>query len=642
MTKLQKFLLTASACLICGCQSGLYRITTSEDGKELDSKMNYSEVSSLSTEVEFDQSRMPVEIVYGRENRMADEPGVSVMLCFFSLGIFPMVQTESVTQDITVKTPIGIKSGTWRVDAKRWTGWVPLFIGYPSSADERDADAKLPNPKMEQKAKDMVVDSLAREFSYDAYASFANKKNNERQAECDHIAEVRRKINDLMAENKYDAAEQLRSREAVKRSGTWACDAAIWQELKETILKNSVLTMNDPSRLVSLFSMVNDLATKDAIIIKLGKLGKCSLLGDATLVKHATEFSDASSEEGRLSAVAAIGSEKELIVIAKAKYSKAITIAAFKKLSPDKLRAAVFATAPIDEELASWYIDVYGTDREVANSIQGIEASKLAEEIIKDVCKSRYHYDFAAIVKRLKEIKDRSLLEAVAAEILKRDMQSHEGRIDYDTEEVLRNDIFAFTSFLPVNECERLFDKCNRRSFPSSLSYDSDGNNYGVIRANDFLIGLLQRMPKAMFQRKLKAVESRLAEVNKISFEGFYCGMPWKDYCVMCIHRKCVPRIKVNGNVVTRLVFNRTARYKLFEQDDGEFWSAFLRKYVPSKKSKSLTDTIGDALDRGTFDYQEGPDNKLKEYCYIYKSMKYGTRVLFGQKSGTLVLEEYK
>ncbi len=81
----------------------------------------------------------------------------------------------------------------------------------------------------------------------------------------------------------------------------------------------------------------------------------------------------------------------------------------------------------------------------------------------------------------------------------------------------------------------------------------------------------------------------------------------------------------------------------MFEKEDGEFWSAYLRKYVPAKKKqKSLTDTIGDVLDSGIFDYQEGWDDLLEERCYIYKSMKYGTRVLFGQKSGTLVLEEYK
>lgn len=66
-----------------------------------------------------------------------------------------------------------------------------------------------------------------------------------------------------------------------------------------------------------------------------------------------------------------------------------------------------------------------------------------------------------------------------------------------------------------------------------------------------------------------------------------------------------------------------------------------MRKYIPTVKKKSLSETIGDALDSGTYDYQSGYDDKLEEGCYIYKSMKYGTKVTFGKESGTLILEEY-
>lgn len=91
-----------------------------------------------------------------------------------------------------------------------------------------------------------------------------------------------------------------------------------------------------------------------------------------------------------------------------------------------------------------------------------------------------------------------------------------------------------------------------------------------------------------------------------------------------------------------RLVVNRADRYKLFEKEDEELWPAFMRKYIPAGKKKSLGEAIGDALNGGAYDYQSGYDDILKERCYIYKSMKYGTKVLFGQESGTLVLEEYK
>lgn len=714
------------ASTICGCQSGLYKISTSEDGKELDSKMSYSEVSTLNTEVDFDSSRMPVEIVHGQEKRMPDEGGVSGVLWLFTLGIFPMVQTEYVAQDITVKTPIGVKSGTWRVDAKRWIGWVPLFIGYPSLADERDTDAKLPNLQMERKAKDKLVDSLAREFSYDAYVSFANNKNKERKSECDHIAEVRQKINGLMAENKYDAAEQLRLREAVNRAGTWACDAAVWQELAETIaekreehrvavervreqqrvqnkkkllaemikegrfeevikacdeekvdpekgnpwteirnnvfmdIKKSIPTMNDSSRLVSLFSMVDDIPTKDAIIIKLGALNKCSLLGDSTLVKYVTE---SSSGEGRLSAVAAIGSEKELIVIAKAKYSKAITIAAFKKLSADKLRADVFSATDIDEEFASWYIDAYGTDQELIAIVKlcgekiggGIEkmirertnSEEVREELNKIEVRRKaakfksfdvLFYLFGRLLPEIESVPDPSARAALAECLLDRHMKGHRNEVYVGSDDTTGAGILKFTSFLSTRYCERLFSNIT--------VYGGDGHITvlgGDGHSEEFAVGLFRRMGQKARQDRIKSATDRFNAKDRIHFEGFYIGMSWIDFCVMCAQKGCIAQVETGKEGVSRIVFKRTARYAMFEKEDGEFWSAYLRKYVPSqKKQKSLTDTIGDVLDSGTFDYQEGWDDFLEEYCYIYKSMKYGTRVLFGQKSGTLVLEEYK
>lgn len=652
-----------------------------------------------------------------KKKRMPDEGGVSGVLWLFTLGIFPMVQTEYVAQDITVKTPIGVKSGTWRVDAKRWIGWVPLFIGYPSLADERDTDAKLPNLQMERKAKDKLVDSLAREFSYDAYVSFANNKNKERKSECDHIAEVRQKINGLMAENKYDAAEQLRLREAVNRAGTWACDAAVWQELAETIaekreehrvavervreqqrvqnkkkllaemikegrfeevikacdeekvdpekgnpwteirnnvfmdIKKSIPTMNDSSRLVSLFSMVDDIPTKDAIIIKLGALNKCSLLGDSTLVKYVTE---SSSDEGRLSAVAAIGSEKELIVIAKAKYSKAITIAAFKKLSADKLRADVFSATDIDEEFASWYIDAYGTDQELIAIVKlcGEEIGGGIEKIIRERTNSEEvreelnkievrrkaakftsidvsYYLFGRLLPEIESVSDPSARAALAECLLDRHMIENQNRIYVGSGDTTGAGILKFTSFLSTKYCERLFS--------NFTVYGRGGHK------EEFAVGLFKRMGQKARQDRIKVATDRFNARERIHFEGFYIGMPWRDFCVMCATKGWIPAVETGETGVSRIVFSRTARYAMFEKEDGEFWSAYLRKYVPAKKKKmSLTDTIDDALDSGTFDYQEGWDDKLEEYCYIYKSMKYGTRVLFGKKSGTLVLEEYK
>lgn len=138
---------------------------------------------------------------------------------------------------------------------------------------------------------------------------------------------------------------------------------------------------------------------------------------------------------------------------------------------------------------------------------------------------------------------------------------------------------------------------------------------------------------------------------NRIHFEGFHIGMSIQEYYIMAAYNKgSAPEASYTDRWTglnfdsdfKRLVFNRTLRYKLFEKEDGEFWSAFMRKYIPAGKKKSLGEAIGDALDSGTYDYQSGYDDKLEEHCYIYKSMKYGTKVIFGEKTGTLVLEEYK
>ena len=140
---------------------------------------------------------------------------------------------------------------------------------------------------------------------------------------------------------------------------------------------------------------------------------------------------------------------------------------------------------------------------------------------------------------------------------------------------------------------------------------------------------------------------------DRIHFEGFYVGMTLQEFHIMERYKGASPDVKQDwsGSLYSEVYFStdmkylrfkRTDRYKLFEKDDGEFWSAFMRKYIPAGKKKSLGETIADAIDKGTYDYQTGYDSGLDERCYIYKSMKYGTKVIFGEESGTLVLEEYK
>ena len=65
----------------------------------------------------------------------------------------------------------------------------------------------------------------------------------------------------------------------------------------------------------------------------------------------------------------------------------------------------------------------------------------------------------------------------------------------------------------------------------------------------------------------------------------------------------------------------------------------FMKKYIP-RKQKSVGEVIGEALDSGRYDYQEGYDDSWDERCYFWKSMKYKTKIKYGLKSGRLKMEE--
>ncbi len=709
--------------MLFGCYSGMYKISTSEEGKELDSKMNYSEVSTLNTEVEFDSSQMPVEIVHGREIRIPDKPGGSGILWLFSLGIFPMVETEYVTQDITVKTPLGVKSGSWRVDAKRWFGWLPIFIGYPDLADERDVNAKLPSPNMEQKAKDRLVDSLVREFSYDAYVKFANNKNKERKTECDHIAEVRQKINDLMAENKYDDAEQLRLKEAVNRAGTWACDAAVWRELAETIaekkeihrvaverareqqrvqdkkqklteqikegrfeevikacdeekvdpgkdnpwseIRNRALdalnvaipTMNDYNRLVALYFMFDETNIKNVIVIRLSKLAKCASLGVDTLVNYVAMTS---SEDGRQCAINAINDKDKLLAIAKAKYSEYSTVAVFKKLTANDVRSCIWSGIQIDDELASWYINIYGTDGELLKIIktcgerlnagiinlirtrtesaevltelgkveERINAVKLKEEI-KSIAAGFGDVEvrkglFDDLLPRIEEIKDKSVRQNVAELLLARNMQLNNQKVCLYNVGNHDKNIPRFINMLSEECAKKLFDDFNVEAIATvGMSVFPEDHKRDMLKW--YGVSLFNRMSYESKKEACVAVESRMKESRSFVFKGFYVGMSLRDFCVVCAVNNQYPDWRDHYDfVVTRITFNREQRYALFEKEDDEFWDAFMHSYFPSATGYNREE-----------DYDLG-------FCNVYKSMKFHTKILFQLKHGYLRMEHLR
>ena len=157
------------------------------------------------------------------------------------------------------------------------------------------------------------------------------------------------------------------------------------------------------------------------------------------------------------------------------------------------------------------------------------------------------------------------------------------------------------------------------------------------------MAALIRNFSKEGFDGRVAAALKKAQESGRIVFEGFYCGMPYKDYVLMGMKTKRMPETGYSnwyyGCDVRSLEFDRKTRYALLEAEDGEFWPMFMKKYIP-RKQKSVGEVIGEALDSGRYDYQEGYDDSWDERCYFWKSMKYKTKIKYGLKSGRLKMEE--
>ena len=637
----------AAVLLLTGCQSGMYQIDTGKNPGIKKDNLSYKIVDRLDPEA-YSEDCMPIEVKVTKTDGAENSEG----LCCLTLGIIPAFYDRYENIDITVKTPIGTKSGRGSIHAKKWLGWICL-IPYPGSGEERANDPKLPNSALEEKAKDQLIASIVSQFSKSEYVAYVRKLKDDRAQEELRVQKKKADLELLIKEGNYEKVMKACEEEKA-RTGK----ASPWSEIMEQAfsdLRKSIPSISDSKRLVSLFAIVNDVETKDAIVLRLGQLGKKSEIGNEALVRYVAATS---SEEGRLIAVDAISDENELAKVAMAKYSEAVTVAAFKKLSADRFRNDVFAGEKIDENLAIWYIEAYGTEKEFVSIIK-MAGEKLSVDILNkirsrtksddvrdelnkievrarvakiDSGKIEYHLFGWEIRNEIQSISDPKARSAFAECLLDRHCVEHNGvyvgfhdsfNPTYHGVDAIRK----FTSFLSAKYCEGFdVDRCK-------------GEKEGRVA---FVSGLFNGMGQAEKDRRIKDVARRLMAKERIHFEGFYIGMTWSDFCVVSAQTGVIPYdYEVFDNKVERMKFNRSARFTLFDKEDGEFWSAYLRKYVPSKQ-KSLKETLGDALDGGSFSYQEGWDNKLDEKCYIFKSMKYGTRVVFGLQSGSFVLEEYK
>ena len=659
--------------LICGCRSGLYKVSTSEDSKQIDESVRYYAIGAGSfikdngsspDGVLYDEDRMPIQIIMGQSQEKFDDIGVGLqrlrgMLFTLSLGVFPMWRCDYLTQGVTIKSPIGERSGSYRVDAKYWEGWLPIFVGYPGSADERCDWPLITCKRIEDMGKNRLVKKLVGEFSYKDYVAFAKSKNGERKAEISRIKSVSGKVDELLAKNRFDDAATLIEGESKPCSATQECDGRSWSnmrervavahqtydkkhaqtliatgkyeeaisfcnskntlsdkdndELKDDAVKTAVEALNDAKRLIAFLELIEEVGMRDEVVMKLKSLNSLLQLPKEQLVEIANTTG---RDDVVLSVIGVITDKSVLVSFLDKKRSTNVLKALLERIADaDAVRTKIWDGGKEDELCV--YASVFGSDDECLKLI------KAYPDLLTDVV--------------LKEFKTK---------ISKEETKS---AIDELQTRRLAAEISVLEGAEAVARIKAIGDESVRSKIAKSVLYKLKDNGRGFAFYDTFY--LYSQLVSLMSYDDVKSEAQKIVKSceGKIHFEGYYVGMPLREYYILYAYRGLAPDLPRTDfgpfrTDMKRIEFDRTLRYKFFEKEDGEFWSAYLRKYVPSRKQqKSLTEAIVDALDdSGTYDYQSGYDDELKEFCYIYKSMKYGTKVIFGQKTGKLVLEEYK
>lgn len=196
---------------LAGCQSGMYSSDVSVDEKD-GGVSDFTIVNSLDVK-EYPQS-MPV-VVKSTSKHQKGEHGLNNLLWFFTLGVIPGVSSEATIYDVTVKTPIGEKSGTCTIEASSWMGWLPIFIPYPGIADERVSNPKLPNVTLEAKARHQLIANLVSQFPKSEYDSFITK-NNSPECKAQRAKEIAER--ERLAKERAEAERVRLAKEAAKRA----------------------------------------------------------------------------------------------------------------------------------------------------------------------------------------------------------------------------------------------------------------------------------------------------------------------------------------------------------------------------------------------------------------------------------------
>lgn len=629
----------------------------------------------------YSPSTLPIIEEWKKETKDYEYEYSLSVLWALTLGIVPSWSGETVHHTLKITSPIGTREGTCSVSARKWMGWFALLMPIVCLADEYAMNPNLPNAELEDKAKDELRRNLVSEFSKEGYAKFAEAKNKDREMEVTHIKTVKQEINALLARHEYDAAEQLRQKEAVERAGTWRSDGKVWMELKtaiaakkeayqiaqkkahldrllangefekvlqecetptlgwlsegallreykQTACNRIVSDVNDPKRLVAFLKTENADGRRDEILKKLISLDSLPLLTSEELAAH---FSKARDLSVLFALIEGISDRNALVQMLRDGLDQKLVRTMFAKIGDASLvRERVWKGTDVNAKLA--YIDVFGDEAECARIVESY-AQSLTDDLVRAL---KGKVGNKALIGKINAIQEDHLVAEISCLSGSNIVERIKSIPEQDVRERMALKMLQFLA-MQVDK-DGWFMRVDNGP--------KDRPGWGNLQKG--LVGILSKECIASEAKKIIA-----SCQDKIHFGGFYLGMSAYKYLILEVYYGGAPYTgysslwgdswKFEFDNIRTMMFPRTLRYRIFEKEDGEFWSAYLQEYVPhKKKQESLTRAVIDALDKGTFDYQTGWNDELNEHCYIYKSMKYGTRVSFGEKTGALLLEEYK
>lgn len=656
-----------------GCMNGAYKIESSAE--EPKTVMPYEVVDSLEAERTYSTDKMPIVVRDWTPGVKFDQTGI--ILWGMTFGLFPLIEEYSSTHEVEIETPLGSKKTRFTAYATTWSGWLPCIIPYPCFSEERAYHAdKKGLSKFEQIGKDRAVNALVGQFTQQDYVTFAETKNKEREMEVARIKELSVRIDGLLSKHCFDDALSMIETESKPRKGTWKCDGKSWadmrervavvhraydkmhaqtliatgkyedavsfcdsknslpddvnSELKNNAVKAAVKELKDANRLIAFLKLIKDNGMRDDVVMKLKSLNSLAQLSNEQLC----EIANTSESDDVVLSVIGVVNDKNVLIsffddngLLPSFFDKDRSINVIKALlkkiaDADAVRAKIWDDGKEDQLLA--YVSVFGSDDECLKLIKAYP-NLLTDAVIKELKPKISKEETKSAIEELQT-------NRLAGELAKLKTSEAIDRIRAIPDGAVR-------SKMAQSVLNHLKD---------NLGLHNTDDKDGSLAAYGTLVSLMSKADV------IEAAEKILdACKTRIHFEGFYVGMPLREYYIMKAYKGGAPSMPSEDITfifswtsyhtdLPSLTFSRGLRYKLFEKEDGEFWSAFMRKYIPAGKKKSLGEAIGDALDGGTYSYQEGYDDELRERCYIYKSMKYGTKVTFGQESGKLILEEYK